>query len=84
MMMRAGVVLLTGLAMFAAGTFESEIAEWRKQRVDRLKAEGGWLSLVGLSWLHEGANTFGNSNFGRIGIQAGFMRITQIMLRFSF
>jgi hypothetical protein len=29
-------------------------------------------------------NTFGNSNFGRIGIQAGFMRITQIMFRFSF
>ncbi len=29
-------------------------------------------------------NTFGNANFGRIGIQAGFMRITQIMLRFSF
>jgi uncharacterized protein (DUF1684 family) len=59
MTMRAGIVLLTGLALFAAGTFESEIAEWRKQRVDRLKAEGGWLSLVGLSWLHEGANTFG-------------------------
>ena len=59
MTMRAGIVLLTGLALFAAGTCESEIAEWRKQRVDRLKAEGGWLSLVGLSWLHEGANTFG-------------------------
>jgi trimeric autotransporter adhesin len=29
-------------------------------------------------------NTFGNANFGTIGAQAGFMRITQIMFRFSF
>src|SRR5205807_1967688 len=31
-----------------------------------------------------GAGTFGNSNFGQTNIQAGFMRITQIMFRFSF
>jgi hypothetical protein len=31
-----------------------------------------------------GANVFGNSNFGQTNIQAGFMRITQFMLRFSF
>ena len=31
-----------------------------------------------------GANTFGNANFGQTNIQAGFMRITQIMLRFTF
>ena len=30
------------------------------------------------------ANIFGNSNFGQTNLQAGFMRITQIMLRFSF
>jgi hypothetical protein len=29
-------------------------------------------------------NTFGNSNFGQTGQQAGFMRITQLMFRFSF
>jgi hypothetical protein len=31
-----------------------------------------------------GAGVFGNSNFGQTNIQAGFMRITQIMVRFSF
>ncbi len=31
-----------------------------------------------------GRNTIGNANFGRIGQQAGFMRITQLMFRFSF
>src|SRR2546425_604419 len=31
-----------------------------------------------------GANTVGNANFGQIVNQAGFMRITQIMFRYSF
>jgi hypothetical protein len=31
-----------------------------------------------------GSGTFGNSNFGQTNIQAGFMRITQIMFRFAF
>jgi trimeric autotransporter adhesin len=31
-----------------------------------------------------GRNTFGTSNFGQTAIQAGFMRITQFMFRFSF
>jgi hypothetical protein len=30
------------------------------------------------------ANTFGNPNFGQITNQAGFMRITQVMFRYSF
>jgi hypothetical protein len=31
-----------------------------------------------------GRNNFSNSNFGQTGVQAGFMRITQVMFRFSF
>src|SRR6185295_836241 len=31
-----------------------------------------------------GANTFGNSNFGQTTLQAGLMRITQLMFRLSF
>src|SRR5438552_14240907 len=31
-----------------------------------------------------GANTVGNTNFGQITNQGGFMRITQIMFRYSF
>jgi len=30
------------------------------------------------------ANTFGNANFGQTAVQAGLMRITQLMFRFSF
>ncbi len=49
----------TCLAMTAATTFQSEIAEWRRAREERLKADGGWLSVAGLFWLHDGPNKFG-------------------------
>jgi trimeric autotransporter adhesin len=32
----------------------------------------------------QGANTFGNANFGQTTIQAGFSRIVQLMFRFNF
>jgi uncharacterized protein (DUF1684 family) len=40
-----------------ASTHEAEILKWRENRLTRLKAEDGWLSLVGLHWLREGENT---------------------------
>jgi uncharacterized protein (DUF1684 family) len=34
----------------------AEIAQWQERRATRLKAEDGWLSLIGLFWLNEGSN----------------------------
>ena len=34
----------------------AEIAQWQERRATRLKAEDGWLSLIGLFWLNEGNN----------------------------
>lgn len=45
----------------AGKDYAAEIEAWRAQREVRLKAEGGWLSLAGLFWLKEGANTFGDA-----------------------
>jgi uncharacterized protein (DUF1684 family) len=39
----------------------AEIEIWRSERLGRLKAEGGWLSLVGLHWLKDGANSIGSA-----------------------
>ncbi|HEV7765017.1 MAG TPA: DUF1684 domain-containing protein [Thermoanaerobaculia bacterium] len=39
-----------------AGKHQTEIAEWQENRATRLKAEDGWLSLIGLFWLNEGNN----------------------------
>jgi uncharacterized protein (DUF1684 family) len=33
-----------------------EIRQWQEKRAERLKAEDGWLSLIGLFWLNEGKN----------------------------
>jgi uncharacterized protein (DUF1684 family) len=34
----------------------AEITQWQEKRATRLKAEDGWLSLIGLFWLNEGNN----------------------------
>ena len=47
----------------ADGTEKSEVDDveaWRAKRYENLKKPGGWLSLVGLGWLHEGANRAGS------------------------
>jgi uncharacterized protein (DUF1684 family)/outer membrane protein assembly factor BamB len=37
-----------------------EIEKWREERVAALKSPLGWLSLAGLTWLHEGIQSFGS------------------------
>jgi len=62
MVLRMSIVLLAAIAVVAAGaasSYQSEIAGWRRAREVALKADGGWLSVAGLFWLHEGANRFG-------------------------
>jgi uncharacterized protein (DUF1684 family) len=53
------VTLLSGAALFAMSAYQSKIGEWQKNRAAGLKAEGGWLTVAGLFWLHDGANRFG-------------------------
>jgi uncharacterized protein (DUF1684 family) len=50
----------------ASGTYQSEMAEWRKHREAALLADGGWLTVTGLFWLHEGANRFGSEAVNEI------------------
>jgi hypothetical protein len=38
----------------------AELEVWRADRLERLQAEDGWLTLVGLYWLRPGANTLGS------------------------
>jgi len=33
-----------------------EVQQWQSRRAERLKAEDGWLTLIGLHWLNEGRN----------------------------
>jgi len=49
-------------AMAVAGadpSYVREVEGWQRERLQRLTADGGWLTVAGLFWLKPGANTFG-------------------------
>jgi uncharacterized protein (DUF1684 family) len=55
----AVLVILCGVLWSASDAYRAQIEEWRRQREAELTADGGWLTVTGLFWLHEGANSFG-------------------------
>jgi uncharacterized protein (DUF1684 family) len=57
--------------LLAAVTFQTEIAEWRQKREAGLRRDGGWLTVTGLFWLHEGQNSFGADAKNDIALPAG-------------
>lgn len=58
------MIHLTVAALLLATT-PAELVEstdaWHAERIERLTAPEGWLSLAGLEWLNEGANTVGSA-----------------------
>jgi uncharacterized protein (DUF1684 family) len=63
--------LAAALAVAAAPALDDEIAQWRQARAAALQAEGGWLTVAGLFWLHEGANAFGKDPANEIVLPDG-------------
>jgi len=49
----------------------AEVERWRAQRMERLRRDDGWLTLVGLSWLAPGDNSFGSDPAGRVVFPEG-------------
>jgi len=59
--MRKACLTLAAMTVFAGDSgYQQEIARWRVEREAKLKADDGWLTVVGLHWLHEGVNTAGS------------------------
>ena len=54
--MKLALLLAAGVAL-AAATGPEDYSQWRARYEAELKAPDGWLSVAGLSWLQEGANT---------------------------
>ncbi|MCX6632858.1 MAG: DUF1684 domain-containing protein [Candidatus Solibacter sp.] len=71
MIWRMALPALAGVALFAAAAYQTEIAQWRRQREEVLKRDGGWLTVAGLFWLHEGVNTFGKDPGNEIVLPDG-------------
>ena len=61
--------------------YAAAIEAWRRRRVERLRAEDGWLSLTGLSWVEEGDHPVGADPSsavvlpGRAPLRAGTIRV---------
>ena len=51
--------------------YRKKVEAWRQERVASLKKEDSWLTLVGLYWLHTGANRFGSNPANHIILPAG-------------
>lgn len=49
------------IAASADDDYTKQIESWRAQRLERLQAPTGWLSLIGLEWLKPGRNTVGSA-----------------------
>jgi len=54
-----------------AEAYSGEIARWRARRIERLRSEGGWLTLVGLIWLEPGKNAVGSGAGNRVVLPRG-------------
>ncbi len=49
----------------------AEIEKWRSRRIERLTADDGWLTVVGLFWLEPGENRVGSGAVNRVLLPAG-------------
>lgn len=51
--------------------YREEMRKWRDAYTASLKEENGWVSVAGLFWLKEGANTFGAASNNSIALPPG-------------
>ena len=54
-------VILLGPTAAAQDAYVKSVDAWQAQRITRLAAEEGWLSLIGRDWLKPGENTLGSA-----------------------
>jgi uncharacterized protein (DUF1684 family) len=55
-------------------SYRASIEKWRQDYEASLTADGGWLSVCGLFWLHEGENRFGSDPLGDIVLPSAAVR----------
>jgi uncharacterized protein (DUF1684 family) len=55
----------------SAAEVTKQVEQWKQGRLQRLTAPDGWLSLVGLEWLHPGANRVGSASDNDIVLRVG-------------
>jgi uncharacterized protein len=73
-------VMLCAVAFAQDVAWQKEMATWREQHKDDLLKPDGWLSLIGLEWLHEGDNPVGSAADNKILIAGGPAHLAVIHL----
>lgn len=76
----AATLLALGLGAAEPAPYEREIADWRTQRLERLKKPDGWLTLIGLHYLQPGDNSVGRADGNAIVLAAGPQRLGVVSL----
>jgi uncharacterized protein len=56
------VIAMLAIAPPQLDQLKADDERWHQKRIERLKAEDGWLSLVGLHWLDEGRAVAGSAD----------------------
>lgn len=56
---------------FEVNAHRAEVERWRAQRLERLRRDDGWLTLVGLYWLEPGENRFGTDRANQLVFPEG-------------
>ena len=69
--MAAGILGVATVQATDIDSYKHSIEQWQAGRVERLTAPDGWLSLIGLEWLKEGANRVGSAADNDIVLSAG-------------
>jgi hypothetical protein len=77
-MRRVGLSLAGAAAFLAAASgvvgdeaYRAEVRKWREDREARLRADGGWLTVAGLTWLKPGENRFGSEKTSAVVLPDG-------------
>src|ERR1700694_1636773 len=65
------IPLVLVFLMMASMSYAGEVEQWRDKRETKLKAEDGWLTLIGLFWLKEGDNKVGPDPSAEISLPQG-------------
>ena len=64
------LVIAAAGAIAADSAYVREIETWRRDRLQRLTADGGWLTVAGLIWLKPGASRFGTDAANEVVLPA--------------
>jgi len=60
----------TSVAATDDSAYRASVEKWRQAYEAQLKSDGGWLTVSGLFWLHDGENTFGSGPLNDIVLPA--------------